>query len=936
MNSNIKLSIVMLVPGLQASGKILREQSLGGSETAGVQMAEALAKIGHEVIVFSNLPNGKPDKQFGVQYMPIQDFDLYTQTVPHDVLIIQRTPQALSIKRSSKMNILWLHDLATKQVRDQIKGIMWNVDKILVLSQFHKEQVQKVYGFPDEIIYITRNGIDPELLPSGEYIRDKNSILYSARPERGLINLLSALPRLLEKIPDLKLHVTTYKNDLPGMEGLYNHVNHIISQFSNNIKVYDGLRKQDLYRLMKTCTLYAYPTEFEEVSCITAMECQANSLPFISTTRGALPETAGDAGILIDHIAPDWGEQWVNAIIGILSNPQITKEEWEPIIKGWDEVAIDWTNLFLNMFTSYTSNKEVLIRHFLYNEDVMAAIHVAEGERKQGIIDDYSKVLGGDSNYKEFYDECADHELDTNPAVADVTTPARYNFCAEMIRQYKPKKVLDYACAGGAYTKKLAAEFPDIQFEGVDISAQYIEAAKINAPDNVKFSTIDELYKTDYDMIIPMEIMEHVPAPDEFIDKLESHLSDGGVIVGTVPSGPWGSILTEKSADKRKAHLWGFEKADLNDMFKDKKDFQIWFSTAGRSPRDGDPIGWLLFKYVKNGEPTHMPDFERKALIQSPRPSISACIIAKDAEGSIKKSIDSYHDICDQIIVVVDKNTTDKTMAIAQEEGAEVYVGESPIEMGFDYARNFAISKATGDWIFWPDSDEELCNARNVLKYLRPNMYNGIAPCQHHLSVDPAGNLPMDYPVKFFRNNKGIKFYGILHEHPELEINKSVGEAIVARDVHIAHTGYYTEEGRQRKFERNLPLMLRDREVNPSRRLGAFLMIRDWAQLAVKTRDANRGMITQQVEEFCWNAINAYRQDFLGHKDHFAKDGLQFYSAALAILGIGFEAKFDMAINGVPGGLQVFGRFLDDGDMKKYIDSQMDVLIEPITGEYVR
>src|SRR5207344_2221804 len=66
-----------------------------------------------------------------------------------------------------------------------------------------------------------------------------------------------------------------------------------------------ALAKRDLYRLMATAGLYLYPTpapayrDFAETSCITAMEAMACGLPWISTDAGALPETVGDAGVIV-------------------------------------------------------------------------------------------------------------------------------------------------------------------------------------------------------------------------------------------------------------------------------------------------------------------------------------------------------------------------------------------------------------------------------------------------------------------------------------------------------------------------------------------------------------------------------------------------------------------------------------------------------------
>ena len=82
--------------------------------------------------------------------------------------------------------------------------------------------------------------------------------------------------------------------------------------FGDRVVQHGALPKRDLYRLMATAGLYLYPPpapvhpEFAETSCITAMEAMACGLPWISTDRGALPETVGGAGLLVPLNGACW------------------------------------------------------------------------------------------------------------------------------------------------------------------------------------------------------------------------------------------------------------------------------------------------------------------------------------------------------------------------------------------------------------------------------------------------------------------------------------------------------------------------------------------------------------------------------------------------------------------------------------------------------
>ncbi len=85
-------------------------------------------------------------------------------------------------------------------------------------------------------------------------------------------------------------------------------------------------------------------------------------------------------------------------------------------------------------------------------------------------------------------------------------------------------------------------------------------------------------------------------------------------------------------------------------------------------------------------------------------PKISACLVTWNEEKNIERSINSVKPYVDEIIVV--DMGSDRTEALSRQLGAKVYKHKYT---GFvEPARNFGIKKATGDWIFILDADEEI------------------------------------------------------------------------------------------------------------------------------------------------------------------------------------------------------------------------------------
>lgn len=81
---------------------------------------------------------------------------------------------------------------------------------------------------------------------------------------------------------------------------------------------------------------------------------------------------------------------------------------------------------------------------------------------------------------------------------------------------------------------------------------------------------------------------------------------------------------------------------------------------------------------------------------------ISAVILAHNDEERLPKTLNSLS-WCDERLII-DGKSTDKTREIAKKNGAIVY--EHALNDDFAAQRNFGLSKAKGEWVFFVDSDE--------------------------------------------------------------------------------------------------------------------------------------------------------------------------------------------------------------------------------------
>lgn len=188
---------------------------------------------------------------------------------------------------------------------------------------------------------------------------------------------------------------------------------------------------------------------------------------------------------------------------------------------------------------------------------------------------------------------------------------------------------------------------------------------------------------------------------------------------------------------------------------------------------------------------------------------ISACMIAKNEEKVIARCIESYRKAVDEIIVV-DTGSTDRTVAIAQSLGAKVFHFDWIDD--FAAAKNYALSKANGDWIVFLDADEYFANGtgNNLRSFLQKldKTFGGIA-CRMLNLNEVSGKITSEIiHVRVFRNDKQLRYVNPIHEELVYHCKGTKLQAHLAdrRELLIHHTGY-SDNINKEKAERNLALL---------------------------------------------------------------------------------------------------------------------------------
>jgi tetratricopeptide (TPR) repeat protein len=170
------------------------------------------------------------------------------------------------------------------------------------------------------------------------------------------------------------------------------------------------------------------------------------------------------------------------------------------------------------------------------------------------------------------------------------------------------------------------------------------------------------------------------------------------------------------------------------------------------------------------------------------RPRLSLCMIVKNEANNLPRCLSSAKPYVDEIIVV-DTGSADNTIQIAEQYGAEI----SHFSWCNDFAaaRNYSISKATGDWILVLDADEELVvSSKTTFNRLgtEPEVF-----LYALVRVEAADDCDLSelFVDRLFRNLPGMVYVGGFHENirpPQEYIGKSWIEHLP--ELQIRHYGY--------------------------------------------------------------------------------------------------------------------------------------------------
>ena len=261
-----------------------------------------------------------------------------------------------------KKKILWLHDLAldpeAAHLKDEVSRNRF--DKFVFTSNWQYQQYRDYLGMPfNSKSVVIENAIEPIKMEKKEFNGTIN-LIYHTTPHRGLEILVPVFEELCKIRDDIVLDVySSFK--IYGWAERDKQYEDLFERCKAHPKInYHGtVSNQEVKEALKKAHIFAYPSIWQETSCISVIEAMSAGCMVVHPNYGALPDTTGGLTTMY---------QWdsninihANKFAGILNNSiDVVKQEsaqnylqfvktYADLRFNWDKIAGQWTGVMQSL-----------------------------------------------------------------------------------------------------------------------------------------------------------------------------------------------------------------------------------------------------------------------------------------------------------------------------------------------------------------------------------------------------------------------------------------------------------------------------------------------------------------------------------------------------------------------------------------------------------
>ncbi len=201
-----------------------------------------------------------------------------------------------------------------------IPATMRRAAGVVTVSNFSRDEIQRLYGIPRERITVAYNGVDPVFTADGASVTPSVEPPYvlaigNLQPRKNLVTLIRAYRTFVASRPETKVRLAVVGQEQFAAEAVLAEAADLTR--SGRIVFTGYVPDAELVGLLRSATAFAYPSVYEGFG-IPAVEAMACGVPTLVSDVPVMREVVGDAAV---RLPPTQPEAWADAIAAVVDDP---------------------------------------------------------------------------------------------------------------------------------------------------------------------------------------------------------------------------------------------------------------------------------------------------------------------------------------------------------------------------------------------------------------------------------------------------------------------------------------------------------------------------------------------------------------------------------------------------------------------------------------
>jgi len=299
---------------------------------------------------------------------------LHDSLEPELINECQIIPSRVRELHNDKIRIYWVHDLALDPEVQHLANKGWEkFHKIVFVSHYQMKDYITRFNIPWSKCIVMPNAINP--IEDHQKPDDVIRLVYTSTPHRGLNILYHVFDKLSQNHEDVELDVySSFKlYGWPERDEQFKELFDLLEQHPK-INYYGTKSNEEVREGLKNCHIFAYPSTWEETSCLCLMEAMSAGLVCVHPNYGALYETAANWTMMY-HYHEDLNKHAsmfysiLNSTIADLKQNKLSdtlrsQKEYANVFYNWEARKQQWASLVRSLLNE---PREIPSAKFVYN-----------------------------------------------------------------------------------------------------------------------------------------------------------------------------------------------------------------------------------------------------------------------------------------------------------------------------------------------------------------------------------------------------------------------------------------------------------------------------------------------------------------------------------------------------------------------------------------